>query len=325
MLTDIISELASDLGIQISIATEKSYLLDKVNKAAKEVYNSNLLRGCEMEQVFEIDTTTQQVSLPPYVGRLLNVKHHYMRAPITVESMRPHYVQQTWTPPYLNWRIKAQSAPLSRITDQVAPLTFTLAEAATEAFVITIAGRTTNARHKVETIAFAIGDTTHDSAGAYYQEDIEYIKKSRTTASDISITDLDGTEVGQIYNNMLTSQYMVVNVLDWLYEPDNVNNRYVEVLFKPRFQEFVEDTDIFCAGEIYERAVYYKAMSYMLAKQEGKAEDAILASQACDAYLNQIANEMKSSEIAKMRFQMPLIYKFKGNNNWWAYRQTGLN
>lgn len=325
MLTDIISELASDLGIQISIPTEKSYLLDKINKAAKEVYNSNLLRGCEMEQLFEVDTDTQQISLPPYVGRLLNIRHHYMRSPINNESLRPHYIQQAWVPPYLNWRVKAPSAPLSRITDQVAPLTFTLAQPATEAFVITIAGRTLDARHKVETIAFAIGDTAHDSVGAYYQEDVEYIKKSRTTEFDITITDLDGTEVGQIYNNMLASQYMVVNIMDWLYEPRAAENRFVEVLFKPRFQEYVEDTDIFCAGEIYERAVYYKAMSYMLAKQEGKAEDAIIASQACDAYLNQVANEMKSSEAVRLKFKMPIIYQFKFLSRTWSYRQTGLN
>lgn len=325
MLSDLLSELASDLGIQISIPAERTYLVDKINKAAEEIYNSNLLRGCEMEQLFEVDTDTQQISLPPYIGRLLNVRHHYMRSPINVESMRPHYLQQAWVPPYLNWRVKAPSAPLARITGQVAPLTFTLSQPATEAFVLTVAGRTLDSRHKVEQIAFVIGDTAKQTSGAYYQEDVQYIKKSAPIEFDITITDLDGVVVGEIYNNMLSSQYMVVNIMDWLYEPRAAENRFVEVLFKPRFQKYVEDTDIFVAGEIYERAVYYKTQQYMLEKQEGKSNDAILAAQACMNYMNQVANEMKASEASKLKFKMPIIYQFKFLSRTWSYRQTGLN
>lgn len=326
MLSDLLSELASDLGIQISIPAERSYLLDKVNKAARELLESSTLRAAQMEQLFEVDTSTQQISLPSYIGRILAIRHHYLRAPINQESLRPRYVQQAWVPPYLNWRIKKQDAALSRITDQAGPLTFTLSAAETEAaFVITVAGRTLDARHRVETLAVPIGTTSVETTNSFYPEHVQYIKKSRATANDITVTDLDGTVVAELYNNRLSTQYMIVNILDWLFVPDTDNNKYVEVLWKPRFVPYVEDTDVFVGGEMYERAIYYKVRQYMYEKQEGKANEAILAMQACNQYALNVDNEMKSDEAQKLRFKMPIMYRFKYLSNFWSYRQSGLN
>ncbi len=305
MLSEIISELAADFGIKIADASQRSYLVDKVNKAAQEIWNSNRIRGSEMEQVFEIDINTQQISVPQYAAQVLNVRQHYLCGPIQLVSMTPRYVQQEWAPPFFQWRIVKFNSPIARTSDQVGPLTFTLAEPSAEAFTITVSGRTNTAQNKTETLVVAVGDTSVTGTESFFTEDLVYIKKSRLTSQDVTITDLDGTTISTIYNNQLKAEYVIINVIDWRLLQST--NNYVEVLFKPRFVPFNNDTDVFQAGEIYDRAVYYKTLQYLYEKQDGKEDKALQAYQACELYLTNVSNQLGSSEVKMLKFKQPVI------------------
>lgn len=283
-LNTIRAELAADEGIKISSTPEKAWLDDKINKAAQELYAQNDLDNCLREQIFRFGIADQQISLPFYVDDVRMVRNYEFTLPVLQKDMRPRYHVQGWLPPYREWRIKYKDAALASNITNVGPLTITLPQACTLAFTITIVGRTGSAQRRVEHVTFAVGDTEKVTTENY--EEVESITKNVSNNEDLVVTDMGGTQLAAIPNSELKSSYTIIQVLD-RYQ-NLAQTPLYEILYKLKLSPMVTDTDSFPCGDKYDRAIYWKAMELIYAKQQGEVavQKVIGASAKCAQVLS---------------------------------------
>jgi hypothetical protein len=276
-LSSILGELAADEGIPLNTSAERAYLTDIINKAAAEIYNTYDLRGSLREQVFNVGKDQQLVSLPWYVENIRKIRQYDFRFPVDYNAMQMRYHVNEWQTPLVSWREHRRDSALKRDIENHGPLTFTLTEAATVPFAVTITGKTPAASRYTEIITFLAGETAKTSTKSY--ENIESFTKNKAIDQDMSVTDMDGNEVSFIANRELKPRYTIVQVLDrW---NDNGEDVFAEVLFKLRFTPFVHETDSFPCGDVFDRCIYWKAVSHLYTKQEGAiAQNKVIGAEA---------------------------------------------
>lgn len=73
MLYDILTELAQETGRDLTSANNRLWLTQQVNHAAREIYATEDIAGCEREQVFNVGISDQQIALPWYIDGLIGV------------------------------------------------------------------------------------------------------------------------------------------------------------------------------------------------------------------------------------------------------------
>ena len=293
-LSTIRAEVAADLGIRIESATQKSFLDDKINKAAEEIYEKYDLRNSLREQIFMCDNAQQLITVPYYVYRTRKIRSYDFLLGVKNVDMRPRYSYSEWMPPFLNWRIVREFFPLSRDIENEGPLTFVLSEPATAVFSITIVGKTGTAEKTTEVIVFSVGDEERSSTKNWAGSPEMVIAKNRVIDQDITIEDMDGNEVSSIPNSELKPSFTLVQVLE-RYQQFGENPLY-EVLYKTRFTPFKNDADEFPCGSVYDRAIYWKTIEHLASKQDGDEamKRVIGASAKCDQVIKQ--NEQNSAD-----------------------------
>lgn len=270
MLSDIRSELVSDFGFSIATAEERAYVDKLVNDAAKELYNENELYLSEREQIFDVGSENQVIVMPSEVDKVLACRRYETRIRCGQEDMRPRYRSMGWSEPYLGypylkWRYKNRF-PLKRQFTNTAPFTYTINEAVSGGFTLTITGKTNTAARITEVISFSGTDVTKTGTKAF----VEYfdILKSRTISQDIVVTDADNNEMSVLPNNELRVTYPYYQILD-RYESFSTDVTLVEVLYKLKFSKMIADTDSFL-DDVYDKAIYWKAAAFYFAKKAGE-------------------------------------------------------
>lgn len=301
MLYDIITELAQELGRELSNSADRLWLVQQINHAARELYGTNDIRGCEWEKVFNVGTTDQQIALPWYVQEIIAVRDYDTRVNVQQVDMRPRYARSGWKKPYLQepylqWRQKGDSALQRNLNDEAA-ITLSLPSgcAATAAMTLYVTGSNEQSSRVVEAVQFAVGDTTKTTTNFF--SDIKSIRRGALTSTyDLLVTDIEGNEIAMLPNNQQQTRYSLVQILD----RDEVNNeaRLVEVLYKKRFEPMVVDTDTFSSGDTYDKVIYWKTLELILAKQDGKEDKAAMCGNKAAALLaNIISSDSGSIEM----------------------------
>lgn len=270
MLSDIRAEFASDFGISVTNATEKAYVDKLINDALNDLYTNNELYLSEREQIFNVGSDLQVITLPSEVDKVLAVRRYETRLRIGQDDMRPRYRSMSWTEPYLNypylrWRFKNRSC-LKKEFLNIAPFTYTISDTVAGGFSLTITGKTNTANRITETITFGAADTT--KTGTVSFTEYHSIVKSRVISQDIVITDADSNEVSVIPNNVLKNSYPYYQILD-RFESSSSEFPLVEVLYKLKQDKLVNDTDSFL-DDVYDKAVYWLAASFYYAKKPGE-------------------------------------------------------
>lgn len=298
MLYDIITELAAELGRNLQNDTDRRWLLHQINSAARELYFTDDIRGCEQEQLFQLGTTDQQIALPWYVQDVIAVRDYDTRRTVQQVDMRPRYARSGWKKPYLNspyrqWRQKGDSALSKSLLDET-QLTFTLVggQAADKPFNIYVSGSNSTSSRVVEMLEFAVGDTAKTTSKFF--ENVAQIRKSAAMIGfDIAVTNGDGEEVSYLPNHVLTTKFTLVQVLDR--DETIAQTQLVEVLFKKLYEPFVLDTDAFTAGDIYDKVIYWKTLEHVFAKQDGKEDKAAMCGNKAQSLLNNIISNSAGS------------------------------
>jgi hypothetical protein len=274
MLLDILTEVAQELGRSRADYNDRKLMVAQINLAAKEIYDTDDILGCEREQVFNIGTTDQQITLPSYVGEVMGARNYDTRSNIQQVDMRPRYARSGWKKPfqqwpYLQWRKKGNTPVCRNLVDEAA-ITVSLPDGvvAERDFTVSITGSNEQSSRVMDTVSFAVGDNTKTTTKFF--SDIESIVKNKDIDYDLNVTDVGGNTVAQVPNTQLNSSYLLIQVLDRL----ETNNpaALAEVLYKPRFRPMVLDTDVFTAGEAYDKCIFWKTMAFFYAKMEGKED-----------------------------------------------------
>lgn len=296
-LKNILLDVSSVLGLNISDPTELAYHIAKINEAADELYRSNDIPGCMREQLFEIDDTeTYQIAFPSYVDKIRAIRFYDTNGgQITTEDMRPRYHMHRWgSNGRLRFRIKQQNALLSRGIDNAALFTFTLKKVEATDVVINIVGKTTKAERFQETLTIPAGTLFATTVNSY--EEFISIEKTVLNNYNITITDVDDNEMGIIYNYELRPRYTIVMIREDDFAPVT-NNSYplniVECLYKTTFVPFVNNYDEYPCRDC-DKLIFWKFVEHY-AVYKGTAEMQQFAINAA-AKVSQILSELNKND-----------------------------
>ena len=147
-----------------------------------------------------------------------------------------------------------------------------------------------------ETITFKVGDTA--KATQNFFADVTAILKSSETTYDLTVIDVGDNVVAFIPCHLRAVTYKLLQVLDRTEQQSQ--DVLLELLFKHKFEPFINDTDCFVAGSMYDKAIYWKTLEHIYAKQDGKADDAAMCGQKSQAL---IANIISNSVGNKLDMQ----------------------
>lgn len=296
-LKNILLDISSVLGLDISDPDEKAYHIAKINEAAKELYNSNDLPGCLREQIFQIDDTDNyQAAFPFYVDKIRAIRFYNTNGgKITLEDMRPRYHMHRWgSNGRIRFRIKKNNALLSRGISNAGKLTFTLSEEDNINVTINIIGKTDHAEKTQETVTIIAGQLAVTTANSYEDFDNGTIEKTTLNNKNITITDIDGVEMGIIPNSELRPIYTIVQIREDDFAPV-VNNNFplntIEVLYKTRFTPFQNDYDEFPCPDC-DKLIAWKFIEHYAMLKPGM--DQLVSGAALKA--DQIINELNHND-----------------------------
>lgn len=298
-LRTILARVAADMGYTLSSASERTYVIDRIQEAARTLYETHDLPGCEREQIFKVEVGQQLITFPWYVKKILRIRDYEYRSGVDVVDMRPRYQSRDWTDNSTNsttfwtqWRKTGVDGLTRRITG-ASKLKFTFAAPVTSAVAVTVNGSTDTAGRITETLLFNVGDQTKVSTNLFTGVTRNGIKKTAVTVADLSVTDGAGNEVCLVPNHMLTVEHLVIQNQD---RYGVICERLIECLYKTAYEPMYEDEDCFMLGEEYEEALFYQTMAMLYAKQEGKQDMVTVMGQAAQAQLTAIAASIQPDD-----------------------------
>lgn len=268
-LSYILVEFAKEIGQSINTTAERANAISKINKAAKQLYDGKYdLVGCLREQVFNVDQTKLQVTLPYFVAQTRGVRHYDTRSRVKVEDMRPRYFYgREWPQKFLTWRKKNQVS-ICKDLDVEGPLTISIPQVESERFKVYIKGSTAEADGLVDVVVFEPGETEKTTALNFTKEPgFQVIAKDKIISNNVTLYDANGAEIAMIANSELESKYTLIAVSD--YENAQTCECY-ELLYKKKFSPFFADYDVFPAPD-YDDAIVYKACSHQYSKDSSDA------------------------------------------------------
>lgn len=317
-LLSIRAKVAAKLGLNPSDANQKALLTSFVNEGAEELWKTNDLVGALREVVLSFDGTQKQIALPYYVLSVKGIRWADSGAPITQNDMRPRY--QSWDDAkLLNWRDKNKSPLHTAITDE-STVTLKLPIVEAKDVIINIIGRTPNSSKVQEKLTIPAGQLSVESTNNYVE--IYSITKSATNTYDITVYDVNSSEISKIPNAELSPRYTIVQILDDKFD-GNVETSGVEVLYKPVYRPLIEDYDEFQA-EGYDDAVFWKVLEVYQGRQDddNSAERAKAAAMKVTQLCGDIAKQFTSGKKLEMNFKPNPLYNIF-RNRWWNRNLRG--
>lgn len=327
-LQKILLDISTELGISVATDAERSWIIEKINDAARELYESQDITGCLREQTFNADSDGPQfsslVALPYYVDQIRGMRFSkLMGGKISANDMRPRYHfgrgwgTDSFVMPY---RIVRERAPLKRDISNASVLKFTIPEAEAVDVVINIVGETTNSARSAEQVTLIAGDLSVTSSGNFV--DVTHIEKSAVNVNDIIITDVEDNELGVIPNSE------VIPIYKWL-ELQDSNAGFagstqfnqltaMDFLYKVRFTPFVNLYDEFPCPKC-DRIIFYKFAEYYEGQQTGHETRVAMAAAKSAQLLDNLNTDSEAGKDMEIEFgsngfteaQQPF-------RNWWS-------
>jgi len=268
----ILTQYAKETGQPITSSSQRANSLVRINEVAKELWDSQDLPGSLVEQVFDMDFTLKEITLPYYVDQVRGVRHYNSRTRVKANDTRPRYHTNAWTQPLLSFRIK-QIIPIGHSITNEAPLTVELSDVNSEEFSVYIKMSTSTRTSVVEKVTFPSGTTSAITVNAPTSfPGIKNIEKDRVTDVDLVVKDSNGVVLAAIANNELQSRYTLIQVVDETVIFVQTDPCY-ELLYKVSFSPFFNDYDVFPV-EKYDDIIIWKSVENFWKKKPGGKEQA---------------------------------------------------
>ena len=304
MLLDMVNDLSNSI-------TEKNrdILLNFLNRAYKELYDTYDLPNSIFDEYFEVDGTDGQIVLPEYVDDIRGAGAYMSRVPLTVRDFRSGYrVTPRFQQPY-EWRVRAV-VPLSSQMDATDLIRVVLQDEETETLNVYITGRTATSSMYTETLTFEPGETEKTTTAQFLADDpyaITMIAKDITTQHDIVFyVNSTGTEISRLRNRLLRAQYRLIQVSDGQlganpFIPATQPFSGAMIVYKRMFIPLYADTDEIIYPNAQD-AVVWKAREIWYGTQLGDdaMKSAKYAYQKCLALINTLVMNQESAAEMKM-------------------------
>lgn len=289
----ILRKVCQKTGLSKDDTENRQIVLDLIQEAAEELYESADYPGSLEECVFLINEDTT-ISLPPFVGIPRAIREAQSMTAWKLSSVRPHYHEKAWpNDSFRNWRDKGLS-PLALALVTTTPPLIRVDAVETPNITITIRGSTDSAQSVSETITISALDTQMVTPFTSY----ELIRKNRINTVNVSVLDSKENEISVIYNNELETNFRIMDVTAYPISQDvSATQFFMEVLYKKKFPQLFNDDDyIPLIG--YDNVIVNKACQ-LWAEEKGNAEKAI----AYDAKAHRTAQQ-KAADVNKGKVMM---------------------
>lgn len=293
-LAYIIREVSGPIGLtDLELnASQRSWLISKINAAAEEVYESDDLPGC-LREAYILVTPNSEIALPEFVGRLRAVREAFLKRPYTLQDMRPRYHVSNWANEWNKFVYKGTSAIKFDVVNAAPPVA--TISVANENLTLTIVGSTIDSNRTSETVTMdAVSKSFTKSFISY-----ESIEKNILGDYNITIKDSQGNELAVIFNDQLKSHYELYDISAYPWGGNCVGNQnVVEILYKLPLKQLANDSDNFPIDG-FDNIIVNKTLQLIAETQEGKEERAILAN-AKTAQLTRQKIEDRSGQTEKV-------------------------
>src|ERR1044071_723128 len=270
----ILDEVASATGLKPDTnPDQRKWLLRKINRGAREVYESEDLPGCYRES-YILATPNTEIALPHFVGNLRAVREadNFNRR-WSINDMIPRYHTYSWPNQWTKFIFKGTSPLKLDVTNATPPKA--LIQEADTGLEVTIVGSISGANRVAETVI--MDATTKNFTKSFLT--YESISQNRVGTFNVSIQDQDGNELAVLYNDKLESIYSIYDVSNYPFGGVcNGTQRVMEILYKLPLQEFVNDTDTFVI-EGFDDVIVGKTLQLITELEEGKEDRAVLIDQ----------------------------------------------
>lgn len=258
MLIDILQEISEEEGQNLSDPKDKSRLITRVNRAAKEFHEASDFKEIMDERVVDYNVATQQVVLPFYMYQVRGGRFESALGKVEIHDPLNRY---NHGPDNELWPLRLRDIGF-RITERninnESILKCSIKEVEPTDISITIIGTTSNSNRREETIIIPAGELEAEGI-VNFVEPLFSITKNQITISDIEIKDVSENVLAKIPNWSNYINYKVFQVTDA--ESVTTLNDALEVRFKWIFFKVLEDKGLFFGTEKYDRCIIYKYKS----------------------------------------------------------------
>lgn len=302
----IIDRVANEAGYEdLDLnAEQRERLLDIINVAAEQVWEETDLPGC-LREVRLCVTPNNIIALPYFVGAPRAVREVIDELPSnlwTLRDMRPKYHEQAWPEMWNKWRIVGTSPTKIQITNS-APFVYTI-PTADSTVVVTAVGQTDNGTREREQITMSSTSVT----GTKNFVELKSLRLNKIADADITVSDADGVEIAIIYNEYLTSEYLLIDVSDYPSTGAESDGTFtMDLLYKMRLPRLDDDGDVFPVTG-FDNVIVDKVKQLLLESQEGKEERAILADKKVTRTIKQKVEHMEGTTIKRLQFRRNPLY-----------------
>jgi len=287
----ILSQAGRKLGLNPGDTNQRQTLLLIMNEACNELYDEADMAGSLFEQNFKVNGD-QTISMPAYVGELRAIREANSYIPWHINQMRPRYNVANWKEMWRGWRIKNHQALQQSVVNESA-ITVTVPVVETPAIVVTVTGPTLTGTSVTENIT--MDALTKTTANNYL--DVIVARKDRVNSYDVTLSDVDGTLLTVIPNNMLEARYLILDIsmLPWSNTSSSAQDHFVEVLYKKALPWFSNDGDEFPAPG-YDNIIVNKMMQLVAEEQEKGPKAAGYDAKATRSLARKHENENRATE-----------------------------
>lgn len=317
-LKDILVSVAADVGLPNYTEDDavRAHLIEKVNKAAKEIYERTDVSGC-LRELFVKVTPNKVIALPQFVGELRAIRQRSIERPWTLNDLRPRYHVYSWESQWRSWRFIGYAAIQTDIVN-AAPVYINI-PVADSTLTVTIVGATIDSNRVIDTITLSA--TSNTSTKNFTS--IDSIQLNKVADYDITILDAEDNELAVIPNNVLESRYALYDVSAYPSGGDcSDGTNLMEVLYKMRLPWLSEDNDVFPVPD-HDDIIAEKTVQLYVEKQEGKEDRAVLLDQKIERALARKMQDKEGVNVKKMKFvENPLLGMFRGRK-YYSSRRFG--
>ncbi len=262
-LKRILTRAGAKMGLNPKDPLQRQVLLAYANEAAEELYSMSDPPGSLVEQNFKVNGD-QSITFPAEFGKLRAIRESASMQIWHINQMRPRYNQFNWVDMWRNWRVKNTQTLMNSVTNQTVGV-ITVLQVESPPIQVSVTGPTNQANSISETII--MDSISKQTVNAYL--DYSSVKKDRVNNYDVTLSDLDGRMLTVIPNNLLWSQYQLVDIsaAPWLPQNTSKLDNYVEVLYKKALTWLQNDEDEYPAFNM-DRILVNKILQLWAEEQE---------------------------------------------------------
>jgi hypothetical protein len=235
-----------------------------------------------MEDTFKPLDNTARISLPHYVGIIRAVKATQGHIRVNINGPRPYYHDETYyQSPYL-WRVLGTS-PLSQTITNATRLKFSIDEAETEQFIVTVIGTDDRASTSKDVITFAPGEMEKFTTRNFTS--CSSIVKDVFTKSDVKIAGMNNEDFGIIPNAAFEARNTIIQITDKCLQCCT-NCRCFDILFKLPTPYLYYDEQVV----EYPEVLMAKTMEWISMPKDGQEQKTLMYAEKAKAVLSAYNN-----------------------------------